>query len=334
MLKLIENEVMKIIFKKKLILISVILLILIALFAYGENHRYLNTVSRYTKTSGQTQNYDWRLLVNQQISDLNDRLNRQNLSESNKNSINIQIEQYKYYLNNNINPITPSAAKFTVSFMQQAVLLFIPLLIIVLSGDIVSGEFSSRTIKILLTRAIPRWKILLSKYIALLILTAIVLFEAAVMSIVISSIMFHTGGWSQPVATGFSVIAGKLDSSTVVQVSQWQYAILVYGLSWFAVNTVVAISFMISVIAKNTASSIGIMMAALIGGEFLQFFLTDWPLVKYFFVINLNLPKYLTGSFQPIEGMNLVFSIGILCIWSIAALAVAFTVFIKKDILV
>lgn len=334
MLKLIENEVLKMLCKKKLLLISGILLILISLFAYGENHSYMNTIKRYTRTTGQTQNYNWEALVNQQITDLKNRLNSPYAKDSSKNSINIQIEQLQYYLDHNMNPITPNAAKFTIKFMQQAVLLFLPLLVIVLAGDSVSGEFSAKTIKVLLTRAVPRWKILLSKYISLLIMTSIVVLEAAFISVLVSTVMFHTGGWNEPVATGFRAISGKLDASNVVKVSQWQYAILVYGLGWFAAITVATISFMVSVLVRNTSTSIGVMMATLIGGEFLQLFLEDWPLVKYFFVTNLNLPKYLTGSFQPIEGMSLIFSIIVLCVWAMAALFISFRVFKKQDILV
>lgn len=334
MLKLIENEVLKMLCKKKLLLISAILLILISLFAYGESYSYKNTINRFTKITGQTQNYDWKSLVNQQIVDLKSRLNSPYTRDNNKASTSIQIEQLQYYLNHNINPITPSSAKFTIKFMQQAVILFLPLLVIVLAGDNVSGEFSSKTIKVLLTKAVPRWKILLSKYISLLIMTSIVILETAVISIIVSNLIFHTNGWNEPVATGFKVISGKLDSSNVIKVYQWQYAILVYGLGWFAVTTVATISFMVSVLVRNTSTSIGIMMASLIGGEFLQYFLADWPAVKYFFVINLNLPKYLTGSFQPIEGMNLIFSVLVLCVWSILALIISFKVFTTQDVLV
>ena len=334
MLKLIENEVIKMVFKKKLMLITGILLILIMLFSYGENYTYKNTISRFSKATGQTQNYDWKLLVKQQISDLKTRLNSPYIQESNKNSVNIQIEQLEYYIDNNINPITPGAAKFTVKFMQQAVFMFLPLLIIILAGDSVSGEFSTRTIKVLLTRSVPRWKVLLSKYIALLILSTIVILETALISILVSGIMFQNFGWNEPVATGFKVISGKLDSTNVVRVFEWQYIILIYSLGWFVANTIATISFMVSVLVRNTSTSIGIMMAALIGGSFLQFFLTDWPLVKYFFVININLPQYLTGSFQPINGMSLVFSSLVLGAWSITALIISFLVFNKQDVLV
>lgn len=334
MVKLIQNEVLKMLSKKKLILISVILLILVSLFCYGESVSYKKTVKRLTNNSAQTQNYNWKALVNQQILYFKSTLDSKYIKDDRKNAINIQIEQLEYYLNHNINPITPSSAKFTIDFMQQAVYLFLPLLVIILAGDVVSSEFSSRTIKVLLTRAVPRWKILLSKYIAVLILTCMVILETLVMSIVVSSFIFHNGGWNEPMATGFKVVADKLDSSSAIRIFGWQYAILVYSLGWFVSINIATLSFMISVLVRNTAASIGIMLASLIGGGFLQTFLQDWPIVKYFFAVNLNLPQYLSGSYQPIQGMSLSFSAVVLCIWSIAALIISFNVFQKQDVLV
>lgn len=334
LLKLIENEVIKMLSKKKLLLITAILLVLVSLFAYGEMHSYQNTIQRYIKSSGQTQNYNWKSLANQQITDLKTMINRPNISENRKNSISIQIEQLQYYVDHNINPITPSAGKFTVEFMQQAVYLFFPLLIIILSGDIVSGEFSAKTIKVLLTRAVPRWKILLSKYVAVLILSCIVILETAAMCILISTFMFHNSAWLEPVITGFKAVNGNIDTSGVVRLYQWQYAILVYSLGWFSAMCIATLSFMISVLVKNTATSIGIIMASIIGGQFLQFYLSDWPLVKYFFAVNLNLPQYLTGSYEPVNGMSLVFSILVLCAWAFISLIISFKVFSKEDVLV
>ncbi len=330
MLKLIENEVNKILIKKKFLLVSGILLVLISLFAYGENYKYNNTINRFTQSNSQTQNYDWQELVKQQISDLKNRHSR----DSNINSTNIEIERLQYYLDNNINPITPNAAKFTINFMNQSIFLFLPLLVIILAGDIVSGEFSAKTIKFLLTRAVPRWKILLSKYIAVVIMSTLMIIETAIICIIVSTITFHTGGWFEPVATGFKVVGEKLDSSNVIKIYQWQNAILIYSLGWISMIAVASISFMVSVLVRSTATSIGIMMASLITGNFLQYFLSDWPLVKYYFAINLNLSKYLRGSYEVIPGMNFNFSVMVLFVWIGLSLIVSFKRFIKQDVLV
>ncbi|MHC1684201.1 MAG: ABC transporter permease subunit [Clostridiaceae bacterium] len=334
MLMLIKNEVNKILSRKKMLLITVIMLILISLFSYGQNYQYKNTMNKYLKTTNQTDNIDWQALQKQQIEDLKNRLNRPETPESSKASINIRIQQNQYYLDNDINPITPSAAKFAVKLMEQSVFVLLPLLIIILAGDSVCGEFSAKTIKVLLTRATPRWKILLSKYLALLILISITILEMAVLSIIVSGFLFNNWGFYEPIATGFRSSNGTLDVSNVIKVTQFQYLILVYSLGWFISVIVGTISFMVSVLVRNTATSIGVMMATLVGGGFLQLFLSDWPIVKYFFVINLNLPQYLTGSYTPISGMSLVFSSLVLLCWGIGALVISFVVFTKQDVLV
>lgn len=334
LLLLIKNEVNKILSRRKMLLITFIMLILVSLFSYGQDYQYKNTINKYLKTTNQTGNINWESLQKQQIQALKDRLNRVDTPESSKASINIKIQQNQYYLDNNINPITPSAAKFSVKLMEQSIFVLLPLLIIILASDSVCGEFSAKTIKMLLTRATPRWKVLLSKYLALLILFSLVILEMAALSLLISGFLFNNWGFYEPIATGFTSASGTLDVSNVIKVNQLQYLILVYSLGWFVSVIVGTISFMVSVLVRNTATSIGIMMATLIGGGFLQLFLADWPIIKYFFVINLNLPQYLTGSYTPVNGMSLIFSTLVLLTWGIGALIISFVVFTKQDVLV
>lgn len=332
MIKLISNEVTKIMFKKKLLLVLAILLVEIIAFAYGENNTYKKTIENYTKS--QSTNYNWNPFISQEIQNLRDRLNYSNLKASDKKSIQIQIDQYNYDLENSISPLGTTAAKFTGTIMEQSVIMLLPLLIIIFAGDSVSGEFSARTIKVLLTRAVPRWKILLSKFIAIIITSAIVVIETAFISLIVSKITFHNWGLMEPLATGFKVAGGKIDASNIIEIYQWQYLLLVYSLGFFVAIVIASISFTISILVKNTAASISIMMAALIGGSILQAFIDDWPFAKYFFSVNLRLPEYLTGSFKAVDGMNLTFSMTVLLVWAIVALIVGFYTFYKQDVLV
>ena len=154
-----------------------------------------------------------------------------------------------------------------------------------------------------------------------------------VISTFVSFFFFHVWGFYEPVATGFKLINGSLDSNSVIMVNRMEYMVLIYSLAWFVSIAIAAITFMISVLVKSTAAAIGIIMATLIGGQFLQFFLSDWEIIKYFFVSNLNLTKYLTGSYQLIEGMTMKFSIGVLAIWSMVSIIISFVVFSRKDVL-
>lgn len=332
LIKLISNEMKKIMFKRKLLLVLAILLVEIIAFAYGQNNTNKKTVANFTKSQGS--DYNWTPLIKQQIQTLDNKLNFKNLKESDRKSIEIQIDQYNYYLKNNMSPLGTSAAKFSGTLMQQSAAMLLPLLIIIFAGDSVSGEFSARTIKVLLTRAVPRWKILLSKFIAIVIISAIVVIETAVISLIVSKITFHNWGFMEPLATGFKVSGDKIDASNIMEIYQWQYLILLYSLGFFISIVIASISFSISIFVKNTAASISIMMAALIGGSILQLFIDDWPFAKYFFSVNLGLPRYLTGSFKVVTGMNLTFSMIVLAVWAVVALIAGLVVFYKQDVLV
>ena len=334
MFRLIENEVIKMISKKRLMFVMAILIALISVFAYGQNQTQLRTKAQLSQRMGIAATDDWHKLAGQQLIDLKNRLDSPYMDEKSKSSSRVRMEQLQYNLDNNINPLEQSAAKFTTKFMEQAIFLFLPLLIIMLSADLVSGESASGTIKLLLVRNVPRWKILLSKYLALIILEIIVVLSAFVLSAIISGFFFGFGGWLAPVATGFKVLAGKLDASSVLNVPQWQYSLMVYSLGFFVAFVVGSISFMISILVKSTAASIGIIMSTLVAGSFLSFFLSDWKITRYLFMVNLRLTDYLSGSFQPIEGMNMLFSITVLLGWAIASIIISFVYFTKQDILV
>lgn len=331
---LMENEVIKMISKKRLMFVLAILVVLISVFAYGQNQTLARTKAQLSQRMGITATDDWRKLADQQLIDMKNRLDSPYMDEKHKSSSRVRMEQLQYNLDNNINPLEQSAAKFTTKFMEQSIFLFLPLLIIMLAADMVSGESSSGTIKLLLVRNVPRWKILLSKYLTLVILEIMVVFFAFVLSAIISGFFFGFGGWLAPVATGFKVLAGKLDSTSVLNVPQWQYSLMVYSLAFFVAFVVGSISFMISVLVKSTAASIGIIMSTLIAGNFISFFLSDWKITRYMFMVNLRLTDYLSGSFQPIEGMNMLFSITVLLGWAIASIIVSFLYFTKQDILV
>lgn len=85
MFKLIQNEVVKILLKKKLVLIFILLLILISLFTYGEKYSYENTISKFEETTNESTDFSWENLVELQIIDSKTRLDNPYIPESGKN---------------------------------------------------------------------------------------------------------------------------------------------------------------------------------------------------------------------------------------------------------
>lgn len=49
-----------------MLLITTIILILVSLFAYGQNYQYKNTMNKYLKTTTESENIEWQALQNSQ----------------------------------------------------------------------------------------------------------------------------------------------------------------------------------------------------------------------------------------------------------------------------
>ncbi|MBC8079545.1 MAG: ABC transporter permease, partial [Gorillibacterium sp.] len=222
---------------------------------------------------------------------------------------------------------------FASTFIQNAVGLFLPLLVAILASDIVSSEQSTGTIKLLLTRPVRRWKILMSKFITLILFVSLILISTALLTYLISSIAFGPGGWTAPVLTGYHVTGDVLDTSQAYIIEQWQYLIMELGLAWFSCLTVATLSLMISVLVRSTAAGMGIMLAGLIAGVILANMVSTWESAKYLFMINLDTISFLAGSIPPIPGLTMGFSLCVLSGWMLVALGISFGVFTRRDIL-
>ncbi|MBD1371753.1 ABC transporter permease [Hazenella sp. IB182357] len=326
MIPLIYNEWLKMVRKKRIWVITLILLVLIPIFTYAQFRTIQQTVAEMGTS-------DWRALLQQQIIDQQNRLSSSRLPEEWRDWIKLSIQQQQYYLDHDINPTAPGAPTFVRKFIEESVSLFLPLLVVVLAADIVSSEHTAGTIKSLLTRPVQRWKVLLSKYLALLLSISVLMMITAILSYLISGVIFGYQGWNMPVLTGFQEQNGQLITSFVHLVPQWKYILMAYGLAWFTCVAVGTLSFMVSVLVRGTAASMGVMLAAVISGSLLAQLAPTWSMLKYFAFTHLRLTDYLSGKPILIEGMSLSFSILVLSVWSILAILIAFITFQRRDVL-
>ena len=326
MYMLVMNEGIKMLRKKRLWVVVLILLVLVPIFTYAQ----LRVAVNNQKQLGTS---DWKVALRQQINDTTNRLSSTRIPEEWKQWMRIRVQQQQYYLDHNIDPTSPNAVTFTRDFMGNAVSLFIPLLIVMVASDIVSGEHTSGTIKVLLTRPVRRWKILTSKLITLVLFVSAIVVLTAVIAYVVSGLVFGYRGWTYPVLTGFQIRGAEVDTSHVHVLPQWLYILMEYGLAWYACLTVACISLMISVLVRSTAAGMGIMVAALIAGTILMNMASAWESAKYFFMVNLSLPDYLAGTLPPIPGMSLAFSLATLGVWGGASLVIAYMAFTQRDVL-
>jgi ABC-2 type transport system permease protein len=323
---LVQNETVKILKKRRFLVIMIILAVLIPIFTYAQ----MKVAENFVKVTGTS---DWRVKTQNEISDYRNRLSSNRIPEEFKKWLRVQVQVLQYHLDQDIDPNAPTGPNFARRFMENASQLFIPLLVIVVAADLVSSEHALGTIKMLLSRPVPRWKVLLSKYISLIFFVSLVILATGLLAYGISGAVFGYKGWSLPILTGFQLNGVNVDTSKVHLLSHTEYVWMEYGLAWFASMAVATMSFLVSVLVRSTAAAMGIMLATTIAGTILANMASAWESSKYLFMINLELTNYLAGRPAPIDGMDLTFSLWVLTIWSLAALLIAFTVFTRKDML-
>ncbi|AZB42169.1 ABC transporter permease [Bacillus sp. FJAT-42376] len=325
MINLIYNEMIKIVRKKRLFIIMGIIAVLAALFTYAQ-------VKKHEEAVKQAGTEDWRTQVQQEIINTQNRLSSGGISGEWKEFLQIRVKQQQYYLDHDINPTAPGAPTFMKTFAENSIDLLLPLMVMVIASDLVSSEHTNGTIKLLLTRPIKRWKILLSKYLTLLLAISFIVLSVGVLTYLVSGTALGYGGWNLPVLTGFTVNGGQLDTSQVQMMSLWQYILMDFGLVWFVAVIVGTLTFALSSLMKSTASVMGVMLASLIAGAILANMVSAWDSAKYLFMVNLRLTDYISGMAPPINGMTLGFSMTVLTIWAAVALAVSFFFFTRKDV--
>lgn len=325
LVNLVQNEMMKLLARKRLFVIGIIVAVLVLLFTYAQYKQ----VEEQREKLGTT---DWRAALQQQIIDIQNRLGSSRMSDEWREQLQVSLKQQQYYLDHNINPTAPGAPSFVRMFVENSSDLFIPLLVMIIASDLVSSEHSLGSVKLLLTRPVKRWRILLSKYITLLLAISVIIAMVGLLSYVLSGIIFGYKGMNAPIITGFTVEGGNLDTSQVRLLAQWKFLLMDFGLVWFVAVVVGTLAFMLSVLIRSTAAGMGVMLAALISGAILSNMVSSWESAKYLFMVNLKLTNYLNGVAPPIEGMTLMSSLIVLLIWWAAALIVSFVIFTREDV--
>jgi ABC-2 type transport system permease protein len=322
---LIRNEMIKVWKKRRFFVIVGILLVLIPIFVYAQMRISANVERQLGDT-------DWKAKTQQEILRYNERLSSPGILEEWKRTLQVQVQILQYYVDNDVNPNEPNGVTFTREFMRNAIGLFIPLMVLVIASDLVSSEHAGGTIKLLLTRPTSRWKVLLSKYIAMMLYVSLIVATIAFLCYAISGAVFGYGGWQTPTLTGFQITDNEVSFANVHLIEHWLFIWMELGLVWFSSLVVGAIALMVSVLVRSTAAGMGIMLATIIAGSILAAMASSWESAKYFFMLNLDTVGYLAGSPPAIPGMDLAFSITILSIWALASIIVSFGVFTRQDI--
>ena len=304
MLKLIQNEWMKL-WAKKSSWIMVVLLALIVIFP---------------------------AIINSQLSVPNDGLTWQEREQENikmYEEFNAESEDpfyeeqlliSQYRLDNNL---PPEYSYSTMSYVDYGVSLMvvITLFTVIIAAGIVSTEFSTGTIKMLLTRPVTRAKVLTSKLITVFIYGLLLYVFTIGLSYLTGIIMFENTQSVELVIENGQVVEQTISSNI--------FETAIYSFGDFIMSILFA--FMIGSVFRSSSLAIGLTMGISFLGTMLVAFLSRYEIVKYIWITHSDLTQHLSGNFI-IDGITMPLSLTVLAIYALIFLFVSYFVFMKRDI--
>jgi len=149
----------------------------------------------------------------------------------------------------------PLNGYFVCFLILQTLLIHIPLLIALVSADMVAGEANMGTLRLLITKPVSRTKLLLSKFLASSVYAVILLLWVAILGLFVSMLIFGTDGLVN--MKSYEIII--LNGNDIF----WRY-ILAFAFAAIALITVAALGFFFSIFAENSLGPIVATMSVII----------------------------------------------------------------------
>lgn len=213
---------------------------------------------------------------------------------------------------------------YTMSYVLLGSLyVHVPFLVTLVAGDILAGEATAGTYRLILTRPVSRFTMVTSKFIAVLIHTNLLVFFLAALSLGLGVLILGPG----------EVIVIR-ENITIIATEDalWRFA-YGYGFAALAMTTVASIAFFFSSLVENGIGPIMTTMAIII--VFTIIAAIDVPMFDY--VRPLFFTSHMIGwkDFfnQPVAWSAALTSAGVLLVHIVGCYVGALIVIQRKDIL-
>jgi ABC-2 type transport system permease protein len=208
-------------------------------------------------------------------------------------------------------------------FILQALYIHIPFLIVLVGGDLLAGEATSGTYRMLITRPISRFSLITSKYFSGIIYTILLLVFLAFMSLGLSLFIF--GG-------GELLVFGRKIYIFAAGDVLWRF-LLAYGFATLSLSTVLGLSFLFSSLVENAIGPIVAAMAVII----IFVILSALPIealegIKPYLFTNYMADWRLFFA-DPIDYLDILKSAGVLFGHIVGFYLITLYLFSRKDIL-
>lgn len=239
-------------------------------------------------------------------------------------NLEVQIKTNDYAISHNLPPQAYTAWSFSTEVEQRAVGALLTVFVAIIAGDIVAGEFTGGTIKLLLTRAQTRGRILLAKYLAVILFSIVMMAVTFAVSLIVGGALFGFAGASSPYI--YMNASGQIQ-----QMNVFAYLLANYGFNSVSLLMTVTIAFMISTIFRSSSIAIALSIVLLFIGNTIVEVLASYGWDKYILFANTNLAQYFFNG-PTIAGMTLSFSIVVLVVYFVVMNGLSWYIFKKRDV--
>lgn len=263
-----------------------------------------------------------RLKANEeQLANYNVWASESGLTEEDVAYYNDEITMIEYRIANDLPAAQSMSLTEHLNFSLSLSITLISIFTVVIAAGIVSNEFGTGTIKMLLTRPVARWKILLSKLVATILYGLTLLVVACAFSALIGFVLFNNDN-----AITLSVVNGQV----VEQALENTYFETI-GYSLASMLMTIIFAFMVGSLFGSSTLAVSLSLFILLMGSAATMFLSQYDFAKYIWFAN-DFAYYAPGSSPMIEGLTFGFSVVVNIVYAIVFLAITFIYFMKRDV--
>jgi ABC-2 type transport system permease protein len=206
----------------------------------------------------------------------------------------------------------------------QMLIIHVPLLIALVTGDLISGESAMGTIRLLLTKPISRRSVLFSKYLAGIAYTFVILLWMGFMALVVGKFLFGSGDLMVLNSDGLIV----LQENDLV----WRFA-CGFSVAFLSLTMIATLSLTLSCFSENSIGPIVSTMAIII--LFTIIGTLEVPILQKLqaYLFTTHMMAWRSFFEDPLPTEKIITSIEILLAHIVALLSIAVFKFNRKDIL-
>lgn len=255
----------------------------------------------------------------------------QELEYKEKQEYNTNIENReinRYILENNVDINQENNLRGILRNFFNEYGLFVIVMIVMIAGTIVSEEFNKGTIKLLLVKPYSRNKILLAKFITVLIMIVFSIVAIVIMELIVGGIIFGFDSLSIP------ILEYNFDTQSLESMHIFTYLGIQIITQLPKLILLATLAFACSTLFTNSALAIAIPLLGYMSADMINMLVIQYKVqfMKFFVSINWEFESYLYGNLPKMEGMTMGFSMVICILYFIAMIIPSFIVFKKKNI--